>query len=221
MAGWKRKHAFDEGGRLGNRAKQKIRFQRIRRHAWRNAATGHQRANFGGKQESPVGVRIVEWLDPQAVARDENSRVACGIPGSAASSSVPNGEGEHPAEFTDALVAPFFVGMDDDFGVGMRAKRVAAPFERAAQLLVIVNLAVEDDRDVVCFVEEGLVAAGKVNDAEAADSKRHGGSDEQSIFIRATMPKRLHHPARNGFGLFGAFNSNDAADSTHGVIWGC
>jgi hypothetical protein len=29
------------------------------------------------------------------------------------------------------------------------------------------------------------------------------------------MPNRLHHPARKGFGLFGAFNSNDAANSAH------
>jgi hypothetical protein len=44
--------------------------------------------------------------------------------------------------------------------------------------------------------------------------------DEQTIFVRAAMPKRLHHPAGNGLCLFGALNSNDAADSTHGVIWG-
>jgi hypothetical protein len=32
------------------------------------------------------------------------------------------------------------------------------------------------------------------------------------------MPKRLHHPAGNGFGLIGAFKSNDAADSTHSAL---
>jgi hypothetical protein len=34
------------------------------------------------------------------------------------------------------------------------------------------------------------------------------------------MPKRLHHPADNGFGQLGALNSDNAADSTHDVIWG-
>jgi hypothetical protein len=100
----------------------------------------------------------------------------------------------------------------------MRAKRVAASFQRATQLLVIVDLAVEDNGDVVGFVEDGLVTAGKVNDTEAAHSESHGGSDEQPIFVRAAMPKRLHHPARNGFGLFGALNSNDATDSTHSAL---
>jgi hypothetical protein len=35
------------------------------------------------------------------------------------------------------------------------------------------------------------------------------------------MPKRLHHPAGNGLCLFGALNSDDAADSAHGVTWSC
>src|SRR5467141_434420 len=221
MSGWKRKHAFDEGGRLANRAEKQIGFQRIRRYAGRNAATCHQCANFGGKQKSPVGGRIIERLDAQAIARDENSRVPRGIPGSAGSTSVPNGEGEHPAEFAEALFAPFFVGVNDDFSVRMRAKRVAASFERATQLLVIVDLPVEDNGDVVGFVEDVLVTAGKVNYTEAAPTESHGGSDKQPIFVRAAMTKRLHHPAGNCFGLIGSFKSNDAADSTHGVIWGC
>ena len=105
--------------------------------------------------------------------------------------------------------------MNDDFGVRVRAKHMAAPFENAAQFLVIVNLAVEDDRDVACFVEYGLAPAGKINNTQAAHSKRNRGSDEQPVIIRATMPNGFHHPARNGFGLFGVFNSNDAANSAH------
>src|SRR6266576_4767714 len=171
MSGWKRKHAFNQGGRLGNRAEQKKGFQRIRRHAGRNPATGHQRADFGGEQESPVGARIIERLDSQAVTGKENSRVPRGIPGSAGSTSVPHGEGEHPAEFADALFAPFFVGVNDDFSVRMRAKRVAASFERATQLLVIVDLPVEDNGDVVVFVEDGLVTAGNFFFADAATTE--------------------------------------------------
>jgi hypothetical protein len=45
--------------------------------------------------------------------------------------------------------------------------------------------------------------------------------DEQPVIIRATMSNGFHHPARNGFGLFGTLNSDDAADSAHEVIWGC
>src|SRR6266571_4747235 len=96
-----------------------------------------------------------------------------------------------------------------------RARKIRACRAPSAQLPVIVDLAVVDDRDVAGFVENGLAPAGKINNAEAAHSQRHGGSDQQPVFIRTAMPKRLHHPARNGFGLFGTLNSDDAANSAH------
>src|SRR5258708_1768184 len=99
-----------------------------------------------------------------------------GIPGSAGGTSIPQSEGKHPAEFTQALFAPFFIGMDDDFSVGTRAKHMTARFESATQFLVVIDLPVEDNRDVACFVEYGLAPSGKVNDAETAHSKRHSGS---------------------------------------------
>src|SRR6266478_4457353 len=105
--------------------------------------------------------------------------------------------------------------MNDDFGVRMRAKHMAAPFESAAQLLVIVNPAVKDDRNVAGLIKHGLPPAGKINNAEATHSKRDRGSEKQSVIIRTTMPNRFHHPARDRFGLFYAFNSNDAANSAH------
>jgi hypothetical protein len=105
--------------------------------------------------------------------------------------------------------------MNDDFGVRVRAKHMAAPFKSAAQLLVIVNFAVKDDRNVAGLIEHGLTPAGKINNAEAAHSKHNRGSDEQSVIIRATVPDRFHHPARDRFGLFYAFNPNDAANSAH------
>jgi hypothetical protein len=72
-------------------------------------------------------------------------------------------------------------------------------FERLAQLPEVVDLAVEDNSDIACFVEYGLVTSGKVNDAQAAHSERDGWSNQKPVFVRATMPKSLHHPARNRF----------------------
>src|SRR5713101_4366642 len=118
----------------------------------------------------------------------------------------------------EALFAPFFVRMHDDFRVGVRAKHMSAPFQCPPQLPVIVDLAVVDDRDVAGFVENGLAPAGKINNAEAAHSQRHGGSDQQPVFIRTAMPKRLHHPASNGFGLSGTLNSDDATNSAHPAL---
>ena len=65
---------------------------------------------------------------------------------------------------------------------------MAALFERLAQLLEVVDLAVENNRDVPGFVEDGLVSARKVNDAEAAHSERRRRRHQNSVFIRAAMP---------------------------------
>ena len=199
MTGRKRKHAFDQSGRFGDRTEQKIGFERIRRHARRDASAGDQRPDFGGKQKRSIRVRVIQRLDPQPVARKENARASRRVSRCAGGTSIPYGEGKHAAEFAHALFAPFFVGVDDDFGVRVRAKRVPASFERLAQLPEVVDFTVEDNSDIACFVEYGLVSAGKVNDAEAAHSQRRGWSDEEPVFVRAAMPKRLHHPARNGF----------------------
>jgi len=71
-----------------------------------------------------------------------------------------------------------------------------APFERAAQLLVIVNLPLKTTATLLASLKTGWWPPGRSNDAEAAHSQRRGGSEEQSVFVRAAMPKRLHHPAR-------------------------
>jgi len=52
---------------------------------------------------------------------------------------------------------------------------VAAERQSLAQVAVVVKLAVEDDRDVLGFVPEGLAAAGEVNDAQPAHPKGESG----------------------------------------------
>src|SRR5580692_7646097 len=100
----------------------------------------------------------------------------------------------------------------------MSPEGVTAPLERAAQLPEIVDFAVENDRDVFRFVENGLAPAGKVNDAEAAHAERRRGSNQNAVLIRAAMPHRAHHPARNFLGRFRALDSYHATNSTHSRV---
>src|SRR5260221_7747241 len=111
MPGRKRKYVFDDGARLGNRAEQKICLQRIRRHTGRDAAAGHQRANFRSEQESSIGKRIVERFYSQAVTSKKYPRLPRGVSGSAGLASIPDGKSEHAAEFAQAILAPLFVGV--------------------------------------------------------------------------------------------------------------
>ena len=183
-----------------------------------NSAAGQQRTHFGGKQESAVRDRVIQRLDSQPVTRQKNLRVPRRFARRAGRTRIPDGKGKHAAEFAQTLFAPFLIGVDDDLGIRVSAERMPAPFERLAQLREIVDFAVENNRDIACFVEYGLVPTRQVNDAEAAHPERRRRSHQEPVFIRAAMPQRPHHPARNFFGQFGPLNSNDTTDSAHSAL---
>ena len=63
--------------------------------------------------------------------------------------------------------------MHDDFRVAACAKRMPPSLETGTQLLKIVDLAVEDHHNRAVFVRHGLVAAGKILDAQAPHAKGH------------------------------------------------
>ncbi len=71
----------------------------------------------------------------------------------------------------EAVGAIFFVEMNDDFGVGVRAKTmcVGFSFELAAQIGEVVDLAVVGDPHCAIFVAHGHVAiGGEVENGETA-----------------------------------------------------
>jgi hypothetical protein len=100
----------------------------------------------------------------------------------------------------------------------MSAKLVAARFERRAQLAEIINFTVEDNTDITGFVEDRLVSAGKIDNAETAHAKGNRRSDEDAVFVRTAMPYRIGHPASNRFASFRLFNSDSAAYSAHSPL---
>ena len=56
------------------------------------------------------------------------------------------------------LLAFVFVKMNQDFGIALGTKPVAARFERSTQYLVIVNLTIEDNLDGPVFIANRLIA---------------------------------------------------------------
>ena len=73
------------------------------------------------------------------------------------------------------------------------AKRVARALQALAQLAVVVDLAVEDDRDRAVLVEDRLVAGGEVDHAQALDPEPHPGVDVDSARVRAAVLERGAH----------------------------
>ena len=81
---------------------------------------------------------------------------------------VPQSEREHPLKEVDQGVAVFFVEVEKDLGVAPGSKTV--PLQAGAQLVAVVDLAVEDD-DRAVFVGDRLVTAWDVDDAQSTNTE--------------------------------------------------
>src|SRR5436309_14403618 len=102
---------------------------------------------LGCEQQRAVEHAPVKRLFTEAIARDEQAPPLI----------VPEREGEHSIEMLDHFAAVFFVEMRQDLGIRSAAKSMTARFEIGAQLAVVVNFTVEDDRDAVVLVEGRLL----------------------------------------------------------------
>src|SRR5437867_4730518 len=103
----------------------------------------------------------------------------------------------------NAIAPVLFVQMDDGFCVAVGTIAMPALFQSCAQFGVIVDFAVEDDPNCAGLVAEGLVAAGDVNDAEAAHSDGGWSIGIYAFVVRATMGHGgAHLPHRPGIGAY-------------------
>ena len=84
-------------------------------------AAGEDRLDLRSEEQRVAGARPVERLDAEAIADQQQPALR----------RVPDREREHAAEAVHAVVAPLLVGVDDGFGVGLRAVAVAVRLELA------------------------------------------------------------------------------------------
>ena len=165
-----------------------------------------QRAQLGGELE-PVAVGpVVERLDPVAVAREHEPPAG----------RVPERDREHPAQAPEEGRALLLVQVDEHLGVAVRAEGVAGALELAAQLWVVVELAVLDDVDGAVLVRYRLVAGLEVDDREPAGGEADGPVDEDSVAVGAAVEQPRAH-AREPLGVDGPARRDDSADPAHGV----
>ena len=118
--------------------------QRHRIDAGVDPARRLQRLRRRGEAEAAEVFAVVQRLDAEAVARQEQ-RLA-----------VPDGEREHAVQALDAGFAPFQKRPQDDFGVAVGVKNMAARDQLDAQFRVVVDGAVEHQRDAAGGVEHRL-----------------------------------------------------------------
>src|ERR1700674_5192564 len=182
-----RENAIHQRGRFDYRTERQESFQGIRRQARLEPAAGPPGTHFGRKQESATRDRVIQRLDSQPVPRQKNLRAPRRFSRGPGGTRIPDGDGEHPAEFAQTLFAPLLISVDDDLRIRVSPEGMPAPFERLAQLREVVNFTVKNNRDIARFVEYGLVSTRQVNDAEAAHPERRRRRHQDPILIRAAM----------------------------------
>jgi hypothetical protein len=83
--------------------------------------------------------------------------------------------------------------MDEHLGVPVRPERVAGTLEVAAQLLVVVDLAVLDDRARAVLVRDRLVAGLEVDDREPSRREADPAVHVDAGRVRPAMDERRAH----------------------------
>ena len=83
--------------------------------------------------------------------------------------------------------------MHDDFGVAARVEDVPERLQLRDQLLVVVDLAVEDDDDRAVLVVERLLAGREVDDRQAAMTEPDARLEVHALAVRPAVRLRVVH----------------------------
>src|SRR5580700_8478876 len=138
------------------------------------------RFQLGTEEKIAIPLGNVERLDSHAVARQNQCARGLG----------PDRQRKHSAQARKTIRVPFDEGVECDFGVTIRAELVAALFQLGAQLLVVVNFTIEDDRCVSVGGRQRLVSGVQIDNLQTHGAQRNRGRPEHAHSIRSAMPKR-------------------------------
>ncbi len=118
---------------------------------------------------------IVEGFDPQPVPGQKEFLF----------SLIPKPESKHALKMVQTSFRPFFVGVDDNLGIGFASETMPFTFQRLTKLQEIIDFSVKNQLNRPLFIRHGLTALfGKVNDGQAAKSQSNPRSTENAFLIR-------------------------------------
>jgi hypothetical protein len=146
---------------------------------------------------------VEQRLDAEAVACEHEP----------ARAGVPQRDREHAAQPHERPGALRLVEVPDHLGVAARAEAVPARLELAAQLGVVVDLAVLRHGDGALLRGDRLVAVLEVDDGQAARIEHDRPDRRAAVGVGAAMAERVAH-RRHGARVGGP-RHGDAADAAH------
>ena len=199
----KREYAFKHGARLGHVAQGQIGVNRGNIAGAGNPRTFKNRFHFRSKDKAAFAFMIVERLLPAPVAGEERFPRA----------GVVQRESKHSVELFHAVPSPFFVGVNDHFGIRPCSKAVPLPDQLFVQLDIVVDFPVEANGQRAILVVDGLPAALEVDDREAPHPHEEAMRLilERAFTVRPAMGQAVTHPGQEPF----LDKTGETKDSAH------
>jgi len=169
-------------------------------------ATGQQALDLRSPDQIGRREHVVEGLDAHVIARQKQLAAA----------GVVDREGEHAVEKFRTAAPVLLIGVDDDLGIALGAKAVAARFQIAAQRLEVIDFAVLDRQDGAVLVEDRLVAAVHVDDRQAPHAQPDAAPDVDSLVVRPPVRQARAHGFQLSLGRWTPVGEGrDTRDTAH------
>src|SRR2546426_5986833 len=151
----------------------------------------------------------MEGLLAQAIARQNELALVF----------VVDGQPKHAAQLLHAVGAHFLIEVDNNFRIGLGVEAMAALFQFRAQFRKVVDLAVVNDPGAAVLVENGLVPARQIDDAETPHTQPGAVRDVDAFLVRSAMDDRVAHLAHESFGDVALpRRAHYSGDTTHILI---
>ena len=185
-------HALEQGELVGQVLVAQVGGNLLTHNFLHKTRVVQKALDFGTEHELAALVVVVEGLDAEDVA---SAKQLLGL-------GVPDDEGEHAAQAIQHATAPLFVAVENSLGVRMGGEHVTSGKQFLAQLLVVVDFAIEHNDLGTVFVFHRLATALQVDDGQAPMGKRHVLVDEVARAIGTAMGNAIAHELSDTLGVF-------------------
>src|SRR5262245_43738105 len=109
--------------------------------------------------------------------------------------------------------------MDDHFGVATGSKAVSLALQISAQLLKVVDFAVENDLNRAVFIANRLITSAHIDDRQPAVHEPDTRLNDESLRVRAAVSDAITHGLKNGpLSRPGRVGIQDTGNSTHRLL---
>ena len=155
------------------------------------------RFDLGAEDQAVVILIIVHRLLADAISGQKHPRMCAGATMARALATVVDREGEHTAQPLHTIYAPLFIGAQNHFCVGARAKAMAACLELLAQLDEIINFPVKHDPAIFRFVGDGLLSTFEIDNTEPVHAEDRVVENHRAVVVGTAVSEGCIHRFEN------------------------